>query len=136
MSNDHDWARVLGILRDAGGDERSTLSIAASAGFPESHPMGSDGRARALRTLRRLEAAGHVAMRERYPGVYYWRELRGELYPYREGDAISIATARAVAADVARELEHKPRSDAAAYRKDLNPDADKPVCQGGPRWYV
>jgi hypothetical protein len=26
-------------------------------------------------------------------------------------------------------------SDPRHYRKEFNPNADKPVCQGGPRWY-
>lgn len=54
---------------------RATGWIADVLGWANPGPMGDDGRARALRALRRLEAQGEVEMQDRGETNYYWRAV-------------------------------------------------------------
>jgi hypothetical protein len=60
--DEEDKARILEVLEDLGGRPASTRTLATLAGFDKpAHPMGSDGRLRALRALRVLELESVVA---------------------------------------------------------------------------
>lgn len=71
---DHDDDRaVLELLGEVAGEWATTAYVAGAAGFAFAHPMGTDGRPRAMRALRRLERVGLVELENDHAVFYRWR---------------------------------------------------------------
>jgi hypothetical protein len=71
---DHDDDRaILELLTELAGEWATTAYLGRAGGFEALVPMGTDGRPRAMRALRRLERAGLVELENDHAVFYRWR---------------------------------------------------------------